>query len=161
MSYSVSVRQSVISYTIDVNRRQTRTLTKRWRHIEPQRNEDQQCARNYQHHPVAFWDKLGYTAAFVYTENDMTWYKKTERNIEITRNTKYKYNNPDFYPATHVPQRAATEPESHRAEPGSVPARCGQFAVNYIILELIDMESISITHETFHMPQWSRTETEP
>ena len=31
-----------------------RTLTKRWRHIEPQRNEDQQCARNYQHHPRAF-----------------------------------------------------------------------------------------------------------
>ena len=39
---------------------------KRWRHIEPQRNEDQQCARNYQHHPGAFWDKLGYTAAFGY-----------------------------------------------------------------------------------------------
>ena len=27
---------------------------------------------------------------------------------------KYKYNNPDIYPATHVPQRAATEPESAR-----------------------------------------------
>ena len=40
-----------------------------------QRNEDQQCAPNYQHHPGAFWDKLGFTAAFGYIENDMTWYK--------------------------------------------------------------------------------------
>ena len=75
MSYSVSVQHSVISYTIDVTDVKQRTLTKRWRHIEPQRNEDQQCARNYQHHPGAFWDKLGYTAAFGYTENGMTWYK--------------------------------------------------------------------------------------
>ena len=27
---------------------------------------------------------------------------------------KYKYNNPDIYPAIHVPQRATTEPESVR-----------------------------------------------
>ena len=69
-----------------------------------------------------------------------------EHTIEITRNTKYKYNNPDIYPATHVPQRAATELESvrclyHRAEPDPVPARCGQFTFNYIIIELINMES--------------------
>ena len=78
------------------------------------RNEDQQCARNDQHHPGAFLDKLGYTAAYGYTENGLTWYKNTERTVEITRNTKYNYNNPDIYPATHVPQRAATEPESVR-----------------------------------------------
>ena len=49
-------------------------------------------------------------------------------------NEKYKYNNPDIYPATHVPQRAATEPKSARA--GSIgpnPAQSRHVVANLLL----------------------------
>ena len=79
------------------------------------------------------------------TEIGMTCYKKTERTIEITRNTSTGTINP----ISTLPHMCHNAPQSV-AEPGPVPARCGQFTVNYIIIELIDMESMPITHETCH-----------
>ena len=62
-----------------------RTLTKRWCRIEPQSNEDKQCAFTDQHYPGAFWDTLGYIVTYGYTEKGMERHKNTERTIEIMR----------------------------------------------------------------------------
>ena len=40
--------------------------------------------------------------------------KEYGTNYWTNEKYKYKYNNPDIYPAKHVPQRAATERESVR-----------------------------------------------
>ena len=113
MSYSVSVRHSVISYTIDVNRRQTNNA-----HLQ---NDDVTLSHSAmqtnsactdQHHPGAFWDKLGYTAAYGYTENNMTWYNIRIRNGLLKWREKRNISTiTQISSLPHVPQRAVTEPE--------------------------------------------------
>ena len=96
ISYFVSVRHSVVWYTIDVNRRQTKHTYKTMTS-----NLDSMLGLSV---------KMGYTAA--YTEIGMAWYTNMERSTGITRNAKYKYNNPNIYPTKHMQHSAPTMPES-------------------------------------------------